>query len=250
MREYSTLRVDGATTLAAATATVASALSALYALTTQVGSTTPVVGAEAREAAAPALGTQITGEAFQRWRVSCDGTLTWGPGTVTRDTTLARSGPAALNTPGSLSATTGLLDGVNRVYSASAPMPATINVGVPSAVSGIVGAIAICTLTMAAFPYPTLQRATMTNYQVLTLATDAFDSSLSTSISPAVPVGIVRSRASGNGSVGAVSTTVKVAAGAVQVWQTVMSRASGTGSASSVADNTLNRLEVLVLPAV
>lgn len=46
------------------------------------------------------LGTFKVADAFDRWRMTADGAMAWGPGNAARDTFLSRSGVGVLETPG------------------------------------------------------------------------------------------------------------------------------------------------------
>lgn len=122
----------------------------------------------------------------------------------------------------------------------------TLYVGAPAGLGGITVDQAVNSVTVPAFAYPTLQVATMNNFQVITVATDSFDSDLRIAVAGNTPGVVVRARQYGNGSVGSVTSFRLVPANTSMVWQTVMYRSNGSGTASSVADGTLNRLEVLV----
>lgn len=54
-------------------------------------------------AAAVVASAIVVGDLFDRFRITADGGMAWGPGSGARDTTLYRSAPATLATDGSLS---------------------------------------------------------------------------------------------------------------------------------------------------
>lgn len=54
-------------------------------------------------AAAVVASAIVVGDLFDRWRMTADGGMAWGPGSGARDTTLYRSAAATLATDGSLS---------------------------------------------------------------------------------------------------------------------------------------------------
>ncbi|MFD7319219.1 hypothetical protein ACFV9Z_35535, partial [Streptomyces sp. NPDC059883] len=55
-------------------------------------------------AATVALAAFVTGDGFDRWRLTADGKQAWGPGTAARDTYLERTGVGLLSTPGTFQA--------------------------------------------------------------------------------------------------------------------------------------------------
>ena len=124
----------------------------------------------------------------------------------------------------------------------------TFATGTPTAASAISTAVVVNAVTVPAVPYPTLQTCYMSNFQTLTVATDAFDSDLRTAASGTATVTQVRSRRLGNGSYGGLSYALRVPANTAQVWQVFMSRAAGTGTGASVADGSLNYLRVTAMP--
>ena len=125
----------------------------------------------------------------------------------------------------------------------------TVTTGTPTAASSIAAtAVVVNTVTVPAVPYPTLQTCHSSNFQTLTVTTDAFDSDLRTAASGTATVGQVRSRRIGNGSSGGLSYAIRVPANTAQVWQTLLYRSVGTGLGSSVADGTLNYLRVTAMP--
>lgn len=62
-----------------------------------------------------AFASFVTGDGFDRWRITADGAMQWGSGTAARDTFLRRTGPGVLDTPGTLTAGQISLAGM-RVY--------------------------------------------------------------------------------------------------------------------------------------
>ncbi|MFC9429242.1 right-handed parallel beta-helix repeat-containing protein [Streptomyces sp. NPDC056987] len=70
-------------------------------------------------AATVALASFVTGDTFDRWRLTADGKQAWGPGNAARDVTLERTGPGVLSVSGTLKADQIDLSG-QRVYNALA----------------------------------------------------------------------------------------------------------------------------------
>ena len=66
------------------------------------------------------LGTLITNDTFDRFRITADGTMTWGPGNGARDTTLDRSGVNALETLGFFAMGSGQSGGTFSVFGGAA----------------------------------------------------------------------------------------------------------------------------------
>ncbi|MEV7867492.1 right-handed parallel beta-helix repeat-containing protein [Streptomyces sp. NPDC088124] len=66
-----------------------------------------------------ALAAFVTGDGFDRWRLTADGKQAWGPGNAARDVTLERTGPGVLSLSGTLKADQVDLSG-QRVYNALA----------------------------------------------------------------------------------------------------------------------------------
>lgn len=67
-------------------------------------------------ATSTALAGLVTGDGFDRIRVRPDGRIDWGPGNVTRDTNLYRSGVGALTTDGFFAMGTGQSNGTFTVF--------------------------------------------------------------------------------------------------------------------------------------
>lgn len=59
-----------------------------------------------------AVNAKVTGDANARWDVNADGSMHWGPGTTTTDTTLSRSGANEMTMSGTFKATRVTLDGL------------------------------------------------------------------------------------------------------------------------------------------
>jgi hypothetical protein len=66
------------------------------------------------------LGTLVTNDTFDRFRLAADGTMTWGPGNGARDTTLDRSGVNALETLGFFAMGSGQSGGTFSVFGGAA----------------------------------------------------------------------------------------------------------------------------------
>lgn len=151
---------------------------------------------------------------------------------------------------GAVTGTTGVFDGANRVYSLNNPPATTIVTGTPVAVSGVSTTVTnVNSTTTFSNTFPSLHIIEMRNFQTSTLATDQFDNFLSSSAGGAAAVSVGRARLTGTGS-SDVSFLQKVPANSSRAYTIQMQRAVGTGTASSVADNTLNSLQVTVIPAV
>lgn len=116
--------------------------------------------------------------------------------------------------------------------------------GTPAGISGIVGVVGVNTLSpVAAYPYPTIQSVTMGCFVAgQTVSTDTFDFYLRKD-----NLNQIRSRGQGPGlSAPTMVRSFFVPANTTTSYQNVMARATGSGSGSSSADESLNYLQVFV----
>lgn len=155
-----------------------------------------------------------------------------------------------LTSANGVTGSTGVFDGINRVYSVSNPPATTIFIGTPVTASGVsTVATNVNSIPVFSNTFPSIHILSMRNFQSVSLASDSYDNFLMSSSDGAAAVGLGRFRLTGTGS-SAVDFVQKVPAGSTRAYSAQMQRATGTGSASSVADNTLNSLQVTVIPAV
>lgn len=151
---------------------------------------------------------------------------------------------------GGVTGSTGVFDGITRVYSLNNPPATTILNGTPVATSLIaLTATNVNSTVTFSNTFPSLHIIEMRNFQAVTVANDQFDNYLMSSVAGAAAVGLGRSRLTGGGS-SDFTFVQKVPANSSRAYFIQMQRASGSGTASSVADNTLNNIQVTVIPAV
>lgn len=62
----------------------------------------PMIDLTGSTATSRMLGSQVSGDSVRRWNIGADGSMSWGDGTITRDTTLYRSAADTLKTDDSL----------------------------------------------------------------------------------------------------------------------------------------------------
>jgi hypothetical protein len=123
------LVVAGSTTLQS-TLAVTSTVSFSAALTTTRSAATDV-----------AMGTIVTNDTFDRFRILADGDMEWGPGNGSRDTNLYRSASNTLKTDDKLIAVGGI--GVGNAASASTPGTVTNKIEVFDASGASLGFVAV-----------------------------------------------------------------------------------------------------------